>query len=141
MVEKKDKDEILLKGRLNGQQRTRLIKLLNMMYKPNELAQEVGFTVRQVYRVYIPAGCPHERDESRHLWINGKAFREWAKEVYRKQALSRNEAFCMTCKMPVKVINPIEKKEGRLIYWLCDCPHCGRKLARIVNREKRGNDK
>ena len=134
-------DVILLKGRLNGQQRNRLVKLLNMMYTPSELASEVGFTVRQVYRVYIHAGCPCKRDEKRRLWINGKAFREWALEVYCKRELARNEAFCLTCKMPVKVINPVEKQEGRLIYWLCNCPQCGRKLARIVNREKRGHDK
>ncbi len=133
-------DVILLKGRLNGQQRNRLVKLLDMLYTPSELAQEIGFTVRQVYRVYIHAGCPHVRDEQRHIWINGKAFREWVEEVYKKRDLARNEAFCLTCKKPVKVVNPIEKQEGRLIYWLCDCPLCGRKLARIVNREKRGND-
>lgn len=130
-------DEISLKGRLNGQQRTRLGKLLDMMYKPSELAEEIGFTRRQVYRVYIPAGCPHEKDENGRLWINGKSFREWVEENYKKRKLARNEAFCLTCKKPVKMIKPIEKQEGRLIYWLCDCPECGRKLARIINREKR----
>lgn len=110
------------------------------MYKPSELAEEIGFSVRQVYRVYIPAGRPHERDKFRRLWINGKAFREWTFEVYKKHELARNEAFCLTCKKVVKVVDPIEKQERRLIYWLSDCPICGRKLARIVNREKREND-
>ena len=131
---------IFLRGRLSGQQRNRLVKLLDMLYSPSELAQEIGFTVRQVYRVYIPAGCPNERDQLRRIWINGKSFREWVEEIYKKRYLARNEAFCLTCKKPVKVVNPVEKKEGRLIYWLCYCPECGRKLARIVNREKRGND-
>ena len=103
-----NKDEIILRGRLNGQQRNRLVNLLDMMYSPSELAKEVGFTVRQVYRVYIPIGCPHERDDKGHLWINGKVFREWAKDVYQKRKLARNEAFCLTCKKPVKVTNPIE---------------------------------
>lgn len=73
--------EIKLKGRLKGCQRMRLIKLFDMLYKPSELAEEVGFTRRQVYRVYIPAGCPHKRDEHKHIWINGKAFREWYEET------------------------------------------------------------
>jgi hypothetical protein len=133
-------DEILLRGRLDGKQKSRLLKLIDMMYKPSELADEVGFNVRQVYRVYVPAGCPHERDHLRRIWINGKAFREWALDVYKKRKLARIEAFCLTCKKAVNVIDPIEKQDGRLIYWLCDCPNCGRKLARIVNREKRGND-
>ena len=42
-----------------------------------ELADEIGFNVRQMYRVYIPNGCPHNRDDSRHLWINGLEFRNW----------------------------------------------------------------
>jgi hypothetical protein len=130
--------EILLKGRLNGQQRTRLKKLLNMMYKPSELAEEVGFNVRQVYRVYIPAGCPHERDERRRIWINGKAFREWAEEVYSKRELASNEAFCLTCKRPVKMIGATKKQEGRLVYYLCNCPNCGRRLSRIIEKKKRG---
>ncbi len=137
-MEKYYQDEVLLRGRLNGQQRNRLIMLLDMMYSPSELAKEVGFTVRQVYRVYIPVGCPHERDDKGHLWINGKEFRNWAKEVYKIRKLARNEAFCLTCKKPVKVIKPIEKKVGTLTYWLCDCPICGRKLNRFIKREKRG---
>jgi hypothetical protein len=133
-----NQDEILLRGRLDGQKRNRLVKLLDMLYKPSELAEEIGFTVRQVYRVYIPAGCPHERDHRGHLWINGKLFREWFEEVYKKRKLARYEAFCLSCKKAVKIVGPIEKQEGRLIYWLSDCPNCGRRLARIVNKEKRG---
>ena len=69
-----DNQEIrLLQGRLNGAQ-NRNRKLLDMLYTPKELANEIGINVRQVYKVYIPAGCPHERDEHRHIWINGKAF-------------------------------------------------------------------
>lgn len=132
----KDQDVILLRGRLDGRQRTRLIKLLDMMYSPAELAQEIGFSVRQVYRVYIPAGCPHERDHLRRIWINGKTFREWVSEIYKKRELLPNEAFCLSCKKAVKMANPERKQEGRLIYYLCDCPNCGRKLARIVERGK-----
>ena len=137
-MQKIDQDEILLRGCLSGQQRSRLGKLLDMMYKPSELAEEIGFAVRQVYRVYIPAGCPHEKDERGWIWINGKAFREWTEDMYKKRKLAKDEAFCLTCKKPVQIVNPVEKQEGRLVYWLCDCPSCGRKLARIVKREKRG---
>ena len=129
--------EIVLAGRLDGQQRTRLTKLLDMMYTPAELAKEVGFTVRQVYRVYLPAGCPHERDKERHIWINGKTFREWANEQYKKRKLGKDETFCMTCKRPVKIVNPVEAQQGRLKYVLSSCPNCGRKLTRIIEKKKR----
>ena len=130
----------LLKGRLDGKQRNRLVKLLDMMYTPSELAQEVGFNSRQVYRVYIPAGCPNERDQYKRIWINGKAFREWALLVYKKIKLANDETFCVTCKQAVKIVNPERKKEDRLIYVVSSCPNCGRKLARIVEKEKRDND-
>ena len=133
-----DTSKIILKGRLNGSQRMRLGKLLNMLYMPSELAKEIGFTQRQVYRVYIPAGCPHIKDEKRRLWINGKAFTEWYEETYPKQTLARNEAFCLTCKKAVVMNNPKEQKRGRLKYAICDCPNCGRKLARIISKDKRG---
>jgi hypothetical protein len=132
-----DTSAILLKGRLNGNQRNRLARLLNMLYTPREIAEEIGFTVRQVYRVYIPAGCPNFKDQDNHIWINGQLFREWVKEVYQKPEIRQNEAFCMTCKRAVKMIEPERKQEGRLFYYVCKCPKCGRKLARIITRGKR----
>jgi len=86
-------DEIILKGRLKGWQRMRLIKLLDMLYKPSELAEEVGFERRQVYRVYIPSSCPHSRDEKRYIWINGKEFREWYEATYPRIKLANDETF------------------------------------------------
>jgi Zn finger protein HypA/HybF involved in hydrogenase expression len=134
MADKSEK--IILKGRLSGTQRNRLTRLLDMLYKPSELAEEVGFTRRQVYRVYIPVGCPHTRDEKRYIWINGKAFREWYEETYPRISLAKNETFCMTCKKPVKIINPTKEKKGRLHYLISYCPNCGRKLARITKKDK-----
>ena len=104
---------------------------------PSELAEEIGFTTRQVYRVYIPAGCPTVKDNNNHYWINGKSFREWVLEVYKKRELGNNQAFCITCKKAVNMIDPVRKEEGRLYYFICSCPNCGRKLARIITRGKR----
>ena len=109
-----------------------------MLYSPKELAEEIGITIDQVYRVYIPAGCPHERDEWRHILINGKVFKAWFEENYQKRSLENGQAFCLTCKKAVKMINPVRKQKDRLIYDLCDCPNCGRKLTRIIDH-KRGN--
>ena len=127
---------MLFRGRLSGSQRMRLAKLLDMFYMPSELAEEVGFSVRQVYRVYVPLGSPCLRDRGR-LWINGKAFADWYEATYPKQTLKEGEAFCLTCKKAVKMQNPVKQKKGRLHYWLCDCSGCGRKLARIIDKDKR----
>lgn len=128
--------EIKLKGRLKGSERMHLEKLLDMLYKPSELAEEVGFTRRQIYRVYVPAGCPHKRDEHNFIWINGKEFREWYEETYPRVSLASDETFCLTCKKPVNIINPKREKKGRLHYLISYCPNCGRKLARITKKGK-----
>lgn len=130
-------DEIILRGRLNGNQKNRLTKLLDMPYSPIELAQEIGFTQRQVYRVYVPLGCPHTRDNERHIWINGKEFREWIKIIYLKRKLKINEAFCLTCKKAVPMHNKVRKNINNLFYYQCECPNCGRVLNRIITRGKK----
>ena len=101
---------MILRGRLSGVQRMRLGGLLDMLYKPSELAQEIGFSVRQVYRVYIPLGCPCERVAGR-LWINGNSFSEWYEVTYPRQSLKENQAFCLTCKMPVSMLHPKRKSK------------------------------
>ncbi len=127
--------KIILKGRLDGTQRMRLGKLLDMLYMPSELAKAIGFTQRQVYRVYLLDGCPHVKDAKGKFWINGKLFREWYEATYPRISLTKDEAFCLSCKKPVKMIEPIKQKKGRLHYWVCKCSACGRKLARIIDRD------
>jgi hypothetical protein len=129
-------DKMILKGRLDGSQRMRLGKLLDMLYMPSELAAQIGFTVRQVYRVYVPFGCPCSRDSENRLWINGKVFAEWYEATYPKPTLQADEAFCLTCKKPVLMKNTVKSKKGRLSYLVGNCFHCGRKIARILDKDK-----
>lgn len=130
-------DKMVFRGRLSGAQRMRLGKLMNMLYKPKELSREIGFTVRQVYRVYIPLGCPYIKDAKKHIWIKGDAFAEWYEATYPKQTLSADEAFCLSCRRPVKIIKTSIRKKGRLTYLVGSCSDCGSKLCRITNRERR----
>lgn len=133
-------DEIILKGRLDGNQRNRLLRLMDMMYSPSELANEIGFDKRQIYRVYIPLDCPIEKDSTGRIWINGLKFKDWVIELYKKRDLKQNEAFCLTCKKAVNMVDPERIQKDRLVYYLCTCPICGRKLARIIIRGKPIND-
>jgi len=128
-------DEMELRGRLSGQQKTRLQNLFDMMYRPSELADEIGITKRQFYRVYIPLGLPVEGDSRNHVWINGLAFMDWILEYYKKTKLKENEAFCLTCKKAVEIIDPIQNELHSLFFITCDCPYCGRKLSKILNRK------
>lgn len=131
--------ELILKGRLDGKQRNRLKGLFDLLYTPRELAQEVGFHLDQVYAVYIPLGCPNQRDGKNHILINGKDFAAWYGKVYAKLQLKQDETFCKTCKKGVKIINPETKDKNGLVYLVSACPVCGRRIAKIVERKRRGN--
>jgi len=130
---------IILKGRLDGIQRNRLKSLFDMMYSPKELAEEIGINTDQVYMVYVPLGCPHEREErNNHLLINGKAFAEWYCTVYAKLHIKPNETFCKTCRKPVKIYQPKKHTKGDIVYLLSVCPICNRKLTKIIEHRTRG---
>jgi hypothetical protein len=86
--------------------------------------------------VYLPLGCPHERNACRHIFINGKVFREWVENTYEKAKMQEDEAFCLTCKRPVKMIEPARQEKHGLVYLVCDCPNCGRRQARIVENNR-----
>jgi hypothetical protein len=129
--------EIQLGGRLNGRQRNRLKRLLNMPYSPSELAEELGLNQDRIYMTYIRLGCPHERDSNRRIWINGEDFRNWYREHYQKSILEADEAFCLTCRRPVKIHKPQRMTKNGLVFDLCNCPICGRRLSKIIGQVKR----
>lgn len=126
------KQRPVLRGRLKGNQLRKLPALLDMHYTPSELADAIGFTRRQVYRAYLPLGCPHERDETGHVNINGHAFHSWYRETYKQLKLGEDEAYCLACKCIVKLINPIRMNKGNYHYWSAICPECNRKLAKAI---------
>jgi hypothetical protein len=132
-------NEIVLKGRLDGIQRNRLKSLFDMMYSARELAEEIGINIDQIYCVYIPLGCPEERDDRNHILINGKAFADWYIKQYPKLRLKDDETFCKTCKIGVMIYQPRNRKKGGLVYVLSVCPNCGRKLTKIIEFS-RGTD-
>ena len=133
-------NEFILKGRLDGIQRNKLKSLFDMMYSPRELAEELGINTDQLYGVYLPLGCPEERDEKKHILINGKAFADWYLKVYAKIKLKQDETFCKTCKKGVKIYQPKQKKKGDLVYILSVCPVCGRNLTKIIAYKRGLND-
>lgn len=124
----------------------KLARLLDMQYKPSELADEIGVTYDTVKRSYIPAGCPVVRDGSGRMWIHGLSFADWARAAIaehkpkRREKLPANRAYCVSCRRvvafpakPEKII-PVNR-------WLemaqATCPECGKKInkARGVIRK------
>ena len=129
-----------LRGRLHNNQLRQLYCLLDMLYTPSELAASVGFTRRQIYRVYIPSGCPHERDETGHILINGHAFQRWYRETYKKLELASNEAFCVSCKAAVIMESPTIEVRGTYQYYKSSCPTCNRTITRAITNREELND-
>ncbi len=121
-------------GKLKGNQNWRIRALLNMMYKPAEIANEVGFDRRMFKRVYFPLGCPFATDRDGSIYVNGVAFHDWYFSHYTKRKLQANEAFCRTCDKGVQLVNPVEKEAQRNRYLAGHCPNCNRKISRIVAR-------
>lgn len=131
--------EKILRGRLKGKQRYNLRGLMDVDLKASELAEELGITIQQVYRVYVPFGCPHSRDEYNHIWINGKQFKEWYEELYKKRKPKKDQTYCVSCKQYVKLENPTKAQSGSLVYYLSTCPQCKKLTAKIVDHKKRGD--
>lgn len=123
---------IILKGRLNGKQKYKVKRLLDMMYSPKELADEIGISTDLIYRGYLPLGCPHERNAKNYISINGRAFLHWYEKTYAKLSLAKDESFCKTCKKAVKIVQPEQVRKQDLVYLLSVCPVCGRKLTKII---------
>ena len=135
-VTKKHTKRIVIKGRLNGQQRNRLQRLLNMFYTTNELAFELGVSARRIRRVYVPMGCPSQRNSQNHIMINGMEFRNWYLATHQKLRLRTGQAYCVSCKRVVRMHQPQRKTAIGVIYMLAKCPRCGQKVARIIGRRR-----
>jgi hypothetical protein len=129
-----------MRGRLSKQQKLKLGRLLDMLYTPAEIAQELGFGKRQFYRAYIPAGCPHQRAENGHLWINGAEFRTWYLKIYKKTPLTPDQSYCLTCKGPVPIFQPEVRQKGTYVYVVSICPNCGRHLTKALSNKRVNND-
>ncbi len=130
-------EKVILQGRLDGSKRNKLKGLLNMLYTPFELSEEIGISKNQVYRVYLPNGCPHTKDSNNRILIHGVSFKSWYEITYKKIHLEKNQAWCVSCKKVVVVLNPERKQKGRTIYNLYDCPDCGKRIAKIVDAKRK----
>jgi uncharacterized protein with PIN domain len=117
----------------------KLRKLLPMYYKVAEIAEALGVTVETIYRTYLPAGMPFVR-EGKQIWIVGTEANAWARAYLTGKILARkmaaDEAWCMTCNRPVKMINPrvMEVDHTHLARIAARCGICGKKLSRMKRR-------
>ena len=123
----------------------KLARLLNMLYKPSEIAEELGVTSETVTRSYLPAGAPFERDKAGNIWIHGLTFAAWVRSVTKRrqemQRLADGEGFCFKCAKVVLIIQPRQKHLGRYTsIWQGKCPTCGGKVNRAYKSSGPGGE-
>ena len=130
-------DKRAAKPKLSRAQVIRLKRLLYMKYTPPEIAELLEVNPDTVYRTYIHAGCPHERDQKGRIWIIGTAFKAWAEEIIaerkkrKNKPMEENEGWCVVCNKRVIMDNPkVVYSGGNREIIQSVCPKCGRKVNR-----------
>ncbi len=117
---------------------TRAPGLLPMLYRPAELAEDLGVSDR-VVREWLVKDLPHQRDERGHLWIDGRKAAEWVDSVRHSQPtpkLANDEAYCLPCHKAVKLINPIRTQRGKQVVLHGVCPNCGTSVHRGIRNDQ-----
>ena len=127
----------------------RLGRLLNMRYTPAEIAAEIGVSTDTVYRSYLPAGCPAERDDQGHIWIVGEEFRSWVQSLLDAKQRAKAQsgcpdpktAWCFRCKKCVQMLNATPNRVSHYLELMQgECELCGGKVNRarsaVQNREE-----
>lgn len=108
----------------------KLRRILDMLYKPSEIAEEIGVTTDTVVRSYLPAGLPHTRDAKNRVWIHGPMFVSWAKATIaqrksKRVPLPEDHAWCLKCNKSVALKNPTVRPVNRYLELMqARCPFC-----------------
>jgi len=113
-----------------------------MLYKPSEIADELGLNTDTIYKSYIPAGCPHRRGQSGAIWIVGTEFADWAQRTFIKRKvptyMGHDQAWCFRCRQPVDVLEmTVRNMTSNAELVSGTCARCG---ARVSRGRKSNND-
>ena len=101
--------------------------LLNMLYTPAELAEELRVPARTIHD-WTQFDMPHCKDTSGRLWIHGLEFAAWVTRIRaqrRKTELRPGEAYCGECKKAVVIQGADPSTLGRVVVLMGRCPWCG----------------
>lgn len=128
------------KPHLTHAQIIRIPRLLDMLYKPSELSEEISVSLDTIYGSYIPNGLPHTKDENGRIWIHGLACAAWmralTREKTRRQSMPEGYAWCLRCRRPVAFeSNRTRHLSKSLTLMQGVCPHCARAINRLQSRK------
>ena len=113
--------------------RSRLGRLLEMAYRPSELAEELGVCVDTVRRGWLRAGAPHERDEDGAVWLVGTEVAAWLEAMgdRPKVVLEPGEAYCLRGQAGVAMVEGEREAVGPAVLVRGRCTRCGGRVARF----------
>ena len=114
--------------------------LLNMMYKPAEIAEEMGTSKEQIIKL-ISAGAPARKDAKGHYWIHGLTFVQWLKDVAPKKPGDKtifedDECYCVICRQMVHFTKL--RRVKRIAYGICPKGH---KVSRFISLDSQRKGK
>lgn len=113
--------------------------LLPMFYTISELAQELQVP-QSIVKSWIRAGLTIERDNRKHIFINGRELANWVNKTREMQSPNPNPdisvAFCFKCRSEVGIDNPKLLDKSRYFLLKAICPHCGVKVNKGVSYDQ-----
>lgn len=115
----------------------RSMRLLDMEYKPSEVAEELGAKKEQILRL-ISAGAPARKDAKGHYWIHGETFVKWLSDAAPKNGRDKstfadNECYCLKCRSMVIYVE--HRRKGNISYGKCPDGH---NVARFLSQNPTG---
>lgn len=115
----------------------RSLRLLDMEYKPAELADELNTNPQHIIRL-VSSGAPARKDIKGRYWIHGASFAKWLedaapknnKELKARPSIADNETYCVQC----RAITPYteHRRKGHLAFGTCPRGH---KTTRFLSKE------
>lgn len=117
--------------------------LLDMMYTLPEIAWETKIELRRLREVLPGVGMPRVKDEQDQWWIHGLEFAAWAASLNsrNKKVMGPDEVYCMKCKKPVLLVDPVRTKGYMAALLKARCPLCESVVVRAVSTRRGGHDK
>jgi hypothetical protein len=120
----------------------RSLRILDMEYKPSEIAEELGTSKEKILRL-ISAGAPARKDSKGRYWISGIPFVCWLKDAAPKKnedkhIFADNECYCVTCRQVVHFTE--YRKTHRIAYGNCPKGHKVARFLSLKSKEKVGKN-
>lgn len=128
--------------RITARLRVKSLLLLNMLYKPSELSEELSMTKETIIRYTEKFELPFTKDTSGHIWINGKDFRIWAGKIkedlkVKELAKTENDFHCIRCGFVTVATferHTVNNPRGKTERHSAICPKCKNKLSKFARK-------